>query len=142
MAQHAVIGVGNYATELIRYNSLDMAFTILNALLHETLEKLGHEHRESAVIMGNLAHIYSCQGDLERAEHLERQVVAVMRKTHGALHHSSIAAMRNRRSTVLAQGKHGEAGEIGRDECSAIDNCPHVSLAERIDAARTVGRAL
>ncbi|KIW71201.1 hypothetical protein PV04_03396 [Phialophora macrospora] len=142
MAQHAVIGVNNYATELIRRDSLDLALTILDALLPKALEKLGHEHRESALIMGNLAYIHSQRGDLENAESLERQVAAVRQKRLGRSHHDTIIAMGNLRSTLLAQGKYEEAAEVGREECSAIDDRPDVSLAEKIDAARTVARAL
>ncbi|OCK84164.1 hypothetical protein K432DRAFT_389739 [Lepidopterella palustris CBS 459.81] len=58
MAIPAAKVINNCATKLIRQGNLEVALTILQGLLDESIRVLGLERRETTMVTGNIAYIY------------------------------------------------------------------------------------
>ncbi|RYP74071.1 hypothetical protein DL771_003260 [Monosporascus sp. 5C6A] len=75
--------------------------------------KLGADHPDTLMIMGNLASTYSGQGRWEEAEKLEVQVMETRRTKLGADHPDTLMIMGNLASTYNDQGRWEEAEKLG-----------------------------
>lgn len=142
MAKHAVQAINNCATELIRQGDEKKAFVILDALLPETSSVLGPHSWEAALVMGNLAWLYTQDGIYDRAEEFERQVVKVRQETLGPSHQHTITALGHLRLTFLAQCKHDDAARVGEKGLEAVAGRENASISGIINAAETIATSL
>ena len=138
LAVYAVNAVNNCATRLLNRGDLEKATTILEALMQESSRVLGVESQETALVMGNLAHIYDSQMRWDKAETLERQVIQIRCLILGEKHRDTITAMGSLRYTLLAQKRYKEAADVAREEYACFNNA---SREEKINAAETLARA-
>jgi tetratricopeptide (TPR) repeat protein len=142
LATHAVDAVSNCAFERIRQDDNETALIILEKLLPETTKVVGTHCPEAALVMGNLAWLYSQQGDHNRAEAFQRQVLEVRQETLGRSHVHTITAMGDLRVTLLAQGQHDEAFILGEQEIEAVAGRSNASVSDIVEAAETVAGTL
>ncbi|KAM0554742.1 hypothetical protein ACHAPJ_006814 [Fusarium lateritium] len=77
-------------------------------------ELLGEEHKETLVILSDLASTLWRQGRLDEAEALETRIMETWKRTRGEEHHQTLDAMSNLAVTISQQGRSEEAEELER----------------------------
>ena len=73
---------------------------------------LGMEHHSTLQSMQHLADTYTTQGQLEKAEKLQVQVLKLRRRVLGAEHPDTLTSINNLASTYQAQGRWEEAEKL------------------------------
>lgn len=138
IAKHAVIAVNNYATGLILQGDIDTALLILEPLLVEVTNVMGSVCQEAALVMANLAYLYSQRASHQQAEDLERQVLQIRRRILGDSHANTITAFGALRLTLIAQERYDEAAELAKQEINAAASVNDTSLSDTVRAAETI----
>ena len=87
---------------------------LLESTLCRFLDTRGRRHEDSIWLKGILASTLSSRGQLDEAEKMEREVLALQLEIHGGRHPSTISAMGNLAATLSDRGQLDEAEKMKR----------------------------